>query len=59
MNHAAAWLISDAAAYVTGECLTIDGGAWLGKGIVGAGGPIPKVRRRRRPTDERTTEDDR
>ncbi len=56
---AAAWLISDAAAYVTGECLTIDGGAWLGKGIVGADGPIPKVRRRRRPADDRTTEEDR
>jgi NAD(P)-dependent dehydrogenase (short-subunit alcohol dehydrogenase family) len=56
---AAVWLISDAAAYVTGECLTIDGGAWLGKGIVGTDRPIPKVRRRRRPADERTTEDDR
>jgi len=55
---AAAWLISDAAAYVTGECLTIDGGAWLGKGIVGDG-PIPKIRRRRRPANDGTTEDDR
>ena len=35
-----------------------DGGAWLGKGIVGDG-PIPKIRRRRRPTNDGTTEDDR
>lgn len=47
--QAAAWLVSDEAAYVTGECLTMDGGAWLGKGILGAGEPIPKVRRRRHP----------
>jgi len=50
--EAAAWLLSDAASYVTGECLTIDGGAWLGRGILGASEPssepIPKVRRRRR-----------
>ena len=46
--EAAAWLCSDAAAYVTGECLTIDGGAWLGRGILGADEPIPTVRRRRR-----------
>jgi NAD(P)-dependent dehydrogenase (short-subunit alcohol dehydrogenase family) len=45
--EAAAWLLSDEAAYVTGECLTIDGGAWLGRGILGADAPIPKVRRRR------------
>lgn len=45
--EAAAWLCSDAAAYVTGECLTLDGGAWLGRGILGADTPIPKVRRRR------------
>jgi NAD(P)-dependent dehydrogenase (short-subunit alcohol dehydrogenase family) len=47
--RAATWLVSDDAAYVTGECLTIDGGAWLGRGILGADEPIPKVRRRRRP----------
>ena len=47
--RAAAWLVSDDAAYVTGECLTIDGGAWLGKGILGPGETIPTVRRRRRP----------
>ena len=44
---ACSWLISDDAAYVTGECLTIDGGAWLGRGILGNEKPIPKVKRRR------------
>jgi NAD(P)-dependent dehydrogenase (short-subunit alcohol dehydrogenase family) len=44
----AAWLLSDDAAYITGECLTIDGGGWLGRGVLGADEPIPKVRRRRR-----------
>lgn len=44
---AAAWLVSDAAAYVTGECLTMDGGAWLGRGILGNDEPIVSVRRRR------------
>ncbi len=46
--RAAAWLLSEEAAYVTGECLTIDGGGWLGRGILGADEPIPKLRRRRR-----------
>ena len=45
---AATWLLSDDAAYVTGECLTVDGGGWLGRGVLGADEPIPKVRRRRR-----------
>jgi hypothetical protein len=45
--RAAVWLLSDEAAYVTGECLTVDGGGWLGRGILGADEPIPKVRRRR------------
>jgi NAD(P)-dependent dehydrogenase (short-subunit alcohol dehydrogenase family) len=47
--EACAWLLSAAAAHVTGEVLTIDGGAWLGRGILGprAGGRIPTVRRRR------------
>lgn len=44
---AAAWLLSESASYVTGECLTLDGGGWLGKGILGADEPIPKVRRRK------------
>jgi NAD(P)-dependent dehydrogenase (short-subunit alcohol dehydrogenase family) len=44
--QACAWLVSDAAAYVTGECLTIDGGGWLGRGILGADEPVEKVRRR-------------
>jgi len=44
---AAAWLLSSEAAYVTGECLTIDGGGWLGRGILGADEPIPTVRRKR------------
>jgi NAD(P)-dependent dehydrogenase (short-subunit alcohol dehydrogenase family) len=42
-----AWLASDAASYVTGECLTMDGGAWLGRGILGDDAPITRVRRRR------------
>ncbi len=54
---AAAWLVSDAAAYVTGECLTMDGGAWLGKGILGTGEPVPTIRRRRkRPRPDPETE---
>jgi NAD(P)-dependent dehydrogenase (short-subunit alcohol dehydrogenase family) len=46
---AAAYLVSDHAAYVTGECLTIDGGGWLGRGVLspGADEGIPIVRRRR------------
>ncbi|HZN55537.1 MAG TPA: SDR family oxidoreductase [Candidatus Polarisedimenticolaceae bacterium] len=45
--EACAWLVTDAAAYVTGECLTMDGGAWLGRGILGADEPVEKIRRRR------------
>lgn len=55
--RASAWLLSDEAAYVTGECLTIDGGAWLGKGILGSDGTIPKVRRRRSRDGDREHED--
>jgi len=47
--EACSWMVSDAAAYVTGECLTVDGGGWLGKGVLGADEPVPVVRRRRRP----------
>jgi NAD(P)-dependent dehydrogenase (short-subunit alcohol dehydrogenase family) len=45
--EACAWLASDRASYVTGACLTMDGGAWLGRGILGDDQPIPRVRRRR------------
>lgn len=31
--HAASYLVSDYAGYITGECLVVDGGQWLGKGI--------------------------
>jgi NAD(P)-dependent dehydrogenase (short-subunit alcohol dehydrogenase family) len=33
VTNAILFLLSPAASYITGECLTIDGGAWLGKGI--------------------------
>ena len=33
--HAAAYLVSDYADYITGEVLVIDGGQWLGKGMFG------------------------
>src|SRR5207247_8660111 len=31
--HACAYLVSDFAAYVTGDVLTVDGGAWLEQGV--------------------------
>lgn len=33
--QAALYMVSPYASYITGECLTIDGGGWLGKGIGG------------------------
>jgi len=36
--HAAAYLVSDYADFVTGEVLVMDGGQWLGKGMFGVGG---------------------
>jgi NAD(P)-dependent dehydrogenase (short-subunit alcohol dehydrogenase family) len=33
--HACAYLVSDYAAYITGDVLTIDGGAWLEQGMYG------------------------
>jgi NAD(P)-dependent dehydrogenase (short-subunit alcohol dehydrogenase family) len=44
---ACAWIVSDEASYVNGECLTMDGGAWLGRGILGADEPVRSVKRRR------------
>ena len=31
--HAAAYLVSDYASFITGEVLTMDGGQWLGRGV--------------------------
>jgi NAD(P)-dependent dehydrogenase (short-subunit alcohol dehydrogenase family) len=50
--EACSWLASGAASYVTGECLTIDGGAWLGRGLTRNDGPVTSVRRRRERTPE-------
>lgn len=36
--HAAAYLVSDFADFITGEVLVMDGGQWLNKGIYGEGG---------------------
>jgi NAD(P)-dependent dehydrogenase (short-subunit alcohol dehydrogenase family) len=37
-----AFLVSDQASYITGECVTIDGGGWLGRGVLG-GEPTERV----------------
>jgi NAD(P)-dependent dehydrogenase (short-subunit alcohol dehydrogenase family) len=48
--NAAAYLVSDHASYITGDVMTLDGGGWLGRGVLGHGGDdaIPMVTRRRR-----------
>jgi hypothetical protein len=33
MAHACSYLVSDYAAYATGDVLTLDGGAWLEQGM--------------------------
>jgi NAD(P)-dependent dehydrogenase (short-subunit alcohol dehydrogenase family) len=52
---AAAYLVSDHAAYVTGEVLTIDGGGWLGRGVltVSPDEAVPRIRRRRSKDEDR------
>jgi NAD(P)-dependent dehydrogenase (short-subunit alcohol dehydrogenase family) len=35
ISHAAAYLVSDYADFITGEVLVMDGGQWLGKGMFG------------------------
>lgn len=35
--HAAAYLVSDFADFITGDVLVVDGGQWLGKGMFGEG----------------------
>ncbi len=49
LSDAALYLLSDHSSYVTGEVLTLDGGAWLGRGLLSPeeGGQVPTVRRRR------------
>ena len=53
--EASLYLLSDHASYITGETITLDGGAWLGRGVL-SGSPseeVPVVRRRRPPRPER------
>jgi NAD(P)-dependent dehydrogenase (short-subunit alcohol dehydrogenase family) len=46
--QAALYLVSPYSAYITGECLVIDGGGWLGKGITESADLIKKVMDERR-----------
>jgi hypothetical protein len=52
---ACAWLVSDDASYVTGECLTMDGGASLGRGFLGGGERVASVKRRKDRRDDLRT----
>ncbi|HPR64800.1 MAG TPA: SDR family oxidoreductase [Thermoanaerobaculia bacterium] len=48
------YLMSPHADYINGECLTLDGGDWLGRGILKyIDGEIPVVRRRLEKEDDR------
>lgn len=40
----ALWLLSPASAYVNGECLVVDGGAWVGRGMWNDGAPPQRQR---------------
>ena len=46
--EACCWLLSDSASHANGSVLTMDGGAWLGRGLLGTDDEVPSVRRRRR-----------
>ena len=35
VGNAVAFLVSDQANFITGDILTVDGGAWLGRGTFG------------------------
>jgi NAD(P)-dependent dehydrogenase (short-subunit alcohol dehydrogenase family) len=46
--QAALYLVSPYSGYITGECLVIDGGAWLGKGVIESADLIKRVMDERR-----------